>query len=127
MLLHHHLRRAVRVACPSIVPEATPLGQDGIQRRTGQILPARKGAEETPIIRQGSAHLGLLQEDLGQPQGIVVPGLSPRQLVPAMVAIPGQQQLREPEPLLCQRQGAGLWRLLSAPQGRISITTPRAV
>ncbi|EAU63217.1 conserved hypothetical protein [Stigmatella aurantiaca DW4/3-1] len=81
---------AVEVARARVVAKAPPRGEHVIQggRRQG---PHRGKARQEPLpVGNDGGHLGLLQHDLAEPDGVGVARAAPGQ-IPLLPAIPGQQ------------------------------------
>ena len=91
----NHLGKTVQVACSAVVAKPTPEGQHLVELRIGQRHHRRKPRQEALVVTQDRADLRLLQHDLRQPNAVRVARLLPRQVVPALRALPGHEAIRQ--------------------------------
>ena len=93
-IMHHLLGGFVQIAGAAVVAQARPQIEHIILRRGGQRGHIGKAGDKARIIIEHGGHLGLLQHDFREPHPIRLAHL-PRQMVAAMLALPGNQALGE--------------------------------
>ena len=91
VLSHYLLRRLVQIARPAVITEPAPGGQYRILRCGGQVGQRWKQFKKAQVIRDDRHHLRLLQHDFRQPDAIRVAACLPRQIVAAVLLLPGNQ------------------------------------
>ena len=80
-----------QVAGPAVVAQALPEAQHLLFLGPGQVGGGRKRLEEALEVGDDRRDLGLLQHDLGEPDAIGVARALPRQVVPAVALLPGDE------------------------------------
>ena len=91
MIGHHRLGAAVQVARPAVITQAAPQGQDLALLGRGQGLDVGKSVQESRVVIEYGADLGLLQHHLGQPHTVGVARALPRQAVATLEPLPVDQ------------------------------------
>jgi hypothetical protein len=85
----------VQAAGPAIVAQAFPQAQHVLFLRRGEVLHRGKRGQEALEKGHHRRHLGLLEHDLADPNGIRIAGTPPGQIA-AMTGKPGQQFATHP-------------------------------
>lgn len=102
---------ALEVAGASVVTEALPEFQDRRHRGLGQGLDGGEGLHPPIPVRDDRLDLGLLEHDLGHPNGVGIPGPSPGQIPSGAVEM-AEEQPGDPG---CRRgRELGDWAVLGA-------------
>ena len=90
-----HLRRRVQMMRAPVVAEAAPQLEHAVDRRGGERADVGKRGQKALVVRNDRRHLRLLQHDLREPDPIRIARALPREVVPAVRALPGGQTGRE--------------------------------
>jgi len=86
----------VQVARPAVVAQAAPGAQHVFLGRRRQRRDVGKALDEAQVVRDHRGHLRLLQHDLRHPDPVGVGTRLPRQVVPAVRALPADDPVSEP-------------------------------
>ncbi|SOZ15051.1 conserved hypothetical protein [Cupriavidus taiwanensis] len=88
VLADHLHGAAVQVARARVIAQPGPQRHHLVGRRGRQVLHRGQLRDEALEVVDHRADLGLLQHDLGQPDAVRIAGVLPRQVVPAVLALP---------------------------------------
>lgn len=87
--------RFVEVMGTAVIAESRPGMEDVVTRRCGQRAERREPPKERGITMEDRPHGGLLEHDLGDPDGIAPPILLPGKIVSPFARIPATESLPE--------------------------------
>ncbi len=81
---HNLFRSEVKISCPTIVAQSLPLAQHLILCSLSEGLNGGPAMHKALPIFPALFHLSLLEDNLGEPDGIRVMRLPPRQVAPVL-------------------------------------------
>jgi hypothetical protein len=88
VLIDDDARGRVQVMRTTVIAETAPQLQHACKRRGGERRHRRKFIDEAPVVGQHGGNLRLLQHDFRQPDAVGVARSLPRQVAPAVLALP---------------------------------------
>ena len=103
---HHLLRDLVEADCPQVVAKRRPAPDDLAPGRRRQRRGGRERAEELVVLGEDALHLGLLEHDLGDQNGVGVVGMAPGEIA-ALPGVPVKQPALDKGDDVRRRQGRG--------------------
>ena len=100
----------VKAACTAIIAEPTPVAEHLVKAGIGEHTHPLEASNETPVIRDYSANLRLLQHDLGHPYPVEAAVALPGKSLATVLVKPVQQTICK----VIHQQAGGLWLRLPA-------------